>query len=166
MNRTCTDCTTLKRRPDAGFTLIELMITVAIIAILAAIALPSYTDYVIRGRLVEGTNALAALRAQMEQHYQDNRTYLDASSNSILSPCSSTKLATLNASLKYFAVTCPTWTKTTYLLTATGTGTGMSAGATYTVNQQNTMTTTGLPTPWGSVPSANQCWIMRRGETC
>lgn len=166
MNRTCKVCTTPKRRLEAGFTLIEVMITVAIIAILAAIALPAYTDYVIRGRLVEGTNALSALRAQMEQHYQDNRTYLDASSSSILSPCNSTKLAALNASLKYFTVTCPTWTKTTYTLKATGTGTGMSAGATYTVDQQNTMATTGLPTSWGSVPSANQCWLMRRGETC
>jgi type IV pilus assembly protein PilE len=160
MNRTCTDCTTLKRPPEAGFTLIEVMITVAIIAILAAIALPAYTDYVIRGRLVEGTNALSALRAQMEQYYQDNRSYLDVSSGSILSPCNSSKLPTL----KYFTVTCSGLAKTTYKLIATGTG--MTAGAIYTVDQQNTMATTGLPTPWGSVPSANQCWIMRRGEAC
>jgi type IV pilus assembly protein PilE len=166
MNRTCTDCTTLKRRLEAGFTLIELMITVAIVAILAAIALPAYTDYVIRGRLVEGTNALSGLRAQMEQYYQDNRSYLDVSSGSITSPCNSTKLVTLNGSLKYFTVTCSGLAKTTYKLIATGTGTGMSAGAIYTVDQQNTMVTTGLPTPWGSVPSANQCWIMRRGEAC
>ena len=169
MNRTCTDRTTLKRRPEAGFTLIEVMITVAIIAILAAIALPVYTDYVIRGRLVEGTNALSALRAQMEQHYQDNRTYLDASSGLFQSPCNSTKLATLNGALKYFTVTCPasTWAKTTYTLTATGTGTSMSAGAIYTVNEKNLMTTEKLPTAWGTTaPSANQCWIMRRGETC
>lgn len=149
---------------QAGFTLIELMITVAIVAILAAMALPAYTDYVLRGRLVEGTNALSALRAQMEQYYQDNRTYQDVSSGSFLSPCNSTKLATLNGSIKYFAVTCPTLTKTTYTLTATGKG--MTASATYTVDQQNTMVTTGLPTAWGAAPSKNQCWIMRRGETC
>jgi type IV pilus assembly protein PilE len=144
---------------QAGFTLIELMITVAIVAILAAMALPAYTDYVIRGRLVEGTNALSALRAQMEQYYQDNRTYQDASSGSIVSPCS--KVLTL----KYFTVTCSNLTKATYTLTAKGTG--MTADATFTVNEKNTMTTTGLPTAWGkTVPSANQCWIMRRGETC
>jgi type IV pilus assembly protein PilE len=153
-----------RRVLQAGFTLIELMITVAIIAILAAMALPAYTDYVLRGRLVEGTNALSALRAQMEQYYQDNRTYQDVSSGSFLSPCNSTKLATLNGSIKYFTVTCPTLTKTAYTLTATGTG--MTASATYTVDQQNTMTTTGLPTAWGAAPSKNQCWIMRRGELC
>ena len=148
------------RTLQGGFTLIELMITVAIIAILAAVALPAYTDYVLRGRLVEGTNALSALRAQMEQHYQDNRTYLDASSGSILSPCHSTKLP----ALKYFTVTCSKWEKAKYTLTAKGTG--MTADATYTVDEQNTMLTTGLPTAWGAAPSKNQCWIMRRGESC
>jgi type IV pilus assembly protein PilE len=145
---------------QAGFTLIELMITVAIVAILAAVALPAYTDYVLRGRLVEGTNTLSALRVQMEQYYLDNRTYKDADSSSFLSPCNKDKLPTL----KYFTVTCPVLTKTAYTLTATGIG--MTAGATYTVDQQNTMITTGLPTAWGAAPSKNQCWIMRRGETC
>lgn len=51
------------------------MITVAIVAILATIAYPSYTDYVKRGKLANVTNMLAGIRAQMEQYYQDNRTY-------------------------------------------------------------------------------------------
>jgi prepilin-type N-terminal cleavage/methylation domain-containing protein len=143
---------------QAGFTLIELMITVAIVAILAAVAMPAYTDYVIRGRLVEGTNALSALRAQMEQYYQDNRTYKDV--GTFQSPCNGNKLP----AFKYFNVTCTDLDKTTYTLVASGTG--MTAGATYTVNQQNTMITTGLPSAWGAAPSKNQCWIMRRGETC
>ena len=46
------------RNAEKGFTLIELMITVAIVAILAAIAYPSYTEYVMRSRRVEGQNLL------------------------------------------------------------------------------------------------------------
>ena len=63
---------------QSGFTLIELMIVVAIVGILATIAYPSYSDYVIRGRIPEATSALAAKRVQLEQFFQDNRTYVGA----------------------------------------------------------------------------------------
>ena len=63
---------------QSGFTLIELMIVVAIVGILATIAYPSYTDYVIRGRIPDATSGLAAKRVQMEQFFQDNRTYVGA----------------------------------------------------------------------------------------
>src|ERR1700722_11706839 len=66
----------MRHSRSQGFTLIELMITVAIVAILAAIAIPNYRDYVIRGQLVDATQALAAVRANMERYFQDNRTYL------------------------------------------------------------------------------------------
>src|SRR5882762_5354039 len=62
----------------AGFTLIELMMAVVIVAILSTLALPSYTRYLQRGDLVEGTQALSQYRVQMEQWYQDNNTYADA----------------------------------------------------------------------------------------
>ena len=61
-----------------GFTLIELMIAVAIIAILAAIAIPSYSEYVRRGRITEAISALSGMRVKMEQFFQDNRSYVGA----------------------------------------------------------------------------------------
>ena len=157
---------TPRQRLDAGFTLIEVMIVVAIIAILAAIALPSYNDYVIRGKLVNGTNSLAALRATMEQYHQDNRTYLDYSS-SILSPCNSSNLSTLNSgtSVGTFTLSCPSsaWTKTTYTLYATGSG--VTNGFVYTMDNNGTMTTTSVPSSaWGTTSSS--CWIVRKGGQC
>lgn len=159
MNCSRTSSGTRSPRPVFGFTLIEVMITVAIIAILAAVAMPAYSDYLLRGRLVEAPNTLGSERVLMEQYFQDNRTYADVST-SILSPCSSTKLAALNTGLKYFAISC-TFDATGYTLTASGRGT--AAGATYTVNQANTMTSK-QPTVWGS--TTYSCWITRRGDSC
>ena len=56
--------------------MIEVMIVVAIVAILAAIALPNYADYVKRGKIIEATSALSDLRTRYEQFFLDNRTYV------------------------------------------------------------------------------------------
>lgn len=61
--------------PEAGFTLIEVLIVMAVVAILTAVAYPAYTDHVRRGRAQEAPNALADFRTRMEQFYQDNRNY-------------------------------------------------------------------------------------------
>ena len=59
-----------------GFTLIELMITVAIIGILAAIAYPSYQDSILKGRRAEGRTALLNLLQQQERYYTQTGSYL------------------------------------------------------------------------------------------
>ena len=65
----------MKGRLPAGFTLIELMIVVAIVGILAAIAYPSYTEYVRRAARADAQGALTGLAAVMEQWFSDHNTY-------------------------------------------------------------------------------------------
>ena len=56
-------------RMQRGFTLIEIMIVVAIVGILSAVALPMYTAYMARGKLVEAQSALTSARGLLEQNY-------------------------------------------------------------------------------------------------
>ena len=58
-------------KKQQGFTLIELMIVVAIIGILAAIAIPAYQDYTIRAQVSEGLNLSGAAKAAVTEFYQD-----------------------------------------------------------------------------------------------
>lgn len=58
-----------------GFSLIELMITVAIVGILAGIALPAYQDSMRKGRRAEGQAALTDAAARQEQYFMDNKSY-------------------------------------------------------------------------------------------
>lgn len=64
----------LKQR-ESGFTLIELMIVVAIIGIIAAIAYPSYTEYVIRSRRAAAAGCMLEMAQFMERYYTTNMTY-------------------------------------------------------------------------------------------
>jgi type IV pilus assembly protein PilE len=63
-----------------GFTLIELMITVAIVAILASVALPSYQNYIARGRRDTAKACLLERAQYMERHYTTNMAYTGGAS--------------------------------------------------------------------------------------
>ena len=134
-----------------GFTLIELMITVAIIGILAAIAMPQYSDYVKRGKAAEATSNLANLRIKMEQYFQDNRTYVGG-------PCAPTTGA------RYFTYACAggNGTATGYTLQATGvTAQGMpSTGFSFSVDQNNAKTSNFDGTAGAT------CWLTNKGGSC
>lgn len=132
-----------------GFTLIELMITVVVIAILSAIAIPAYREYLIRAQTVEGIGALSDMRVKMEQYFQDNRTYTGA--------CQANTLAPLPTNLNYFTLTCTNITDTTYTITAT------SSNFTYTVDQSNNKNTTILPQGW---TNTNGCWVISKTGQC
>jgi type IV pilus assembly protein PilE len=144
-------------RRTAGFTLIELMVVVAIVAILASIAIPSYSKYVQRGDLVEATQTLSQFRVQMEQWYQDKNTYADAGGNN----CGVNPPAT--PPLVNFQVVCALQAGTNgQAYTATATGINQVAGFTYTIKQDNSQQTLAIPASWGALPAnAATSWIIR-----
>ena len=128
-----------------GFTLLELMIVCVIVGVLAMIALPSYSDYVKRGQIQDGTTALSDGAVKMEQWFQDNHTYAGG-------PCP--------GNTQYFTYSgCAAATAAGYVITATGAGN--LTGFTYTINESAAKTST---TPWG--PGLKPCWILRKGDTC
>ena len=135
---------------SGGFTLVELMVVVAIIGILSAVALPAYTDYVVRGKIPDATSRLATLQVQMEQYFQDNRSYVGAPG------CSND-----SASSRYFDYSCASSNASAFALQAVGKDT--MSGFTYTVNQAGVKATSAVPTGWAT--SAN-CWISKKGGIC
>jgi len=144
-----------------GFTLVELMIVVAIIAILTSIAVPAYNGYVLRAKISEAASALAATRVKMEQYFQDQRNY--SGGGGITPPCQAGSVAPLPTA-KYFTFACTNLGATTYTVTATGkAGTNM-AGFAYTIDQAGTKTST-LPVSSGWIDQG--CgWVLKRDGTC
>jgi type IV pilus assembly protein PilE len=143
-------------RSATGFTLIEVMITVAIIAILAAVAIPSYTDYITRSKIQEATTSLLSMRTKLEQYFQDNRTFSGA--------CAAGTVAPLPAGLKYFTIDCPTRNDTQYLIQATGVAGSDMALFSFTIDQANNRVTASVPAGW-NLP-ATSCWVMRKDGSC
>jgi type IV pilus assembly protein PilE len=142
------------RSAHYGFTLLELMIVVVIVAILAAIALPNYSDYVKRGKILEATTGLSDFRQRYEQFFLDTRSYVGA--------CAVHK-PVVNAQIKDFQVDCKAEAPATYTLIATGQGS--MAGFVYQIDNTGTKSTTGTPAGWNK-PSPNTCWAVRKSGDC
>ena len=140
-------------KKPGGFTLIELMIVVAIVGILAAIALPAYNQYVVRGKLTEAYSNLLAIRVQSEQWFQDNRTYAGM-------PCSTT-----NA--RFFGYGCSGLSASTYTITASGIAGTDVEGMSFTIDQSNARATViaGPAAIKGWTGNA-ACWIVRKSGSC
>ena len=142
-----------------GFTLIEVMIVVAIIGILSAIAVPAYTDYVRRAKIAEATSALSTMRVKFEQYYQDNRGY----TGSCTAPTTpATTIAHRPADTQYFEFRCiPDPDANTYILVAKGVGTMLNFS--YSINQANVRQTGGTGS-WGQTSAT--CWITKKDGSC
>lgn len=133
-----------------GFTLIELMVAVAVLGIMAAIAVPSYTSYMKKSRLTEAPPLLLTMSARMERTFLDTRAY-DCPDN--------------NAQGERFTVTCRS-NANSYTLTASSrddVGLGNRADAyAFTLNNQGQRATTAFPNTRG----ARACWLMDESGDC
>ena len=149
-----------RTRFAAGFTLIELIVTVAIIAILASIGYPAYTDYIRRGELPEAFAALSDYRVKMEQYFQDNKSYGTTNGGACANnPSNTPTWATfVPKNQKFFTYACTT-TVTSYTITATGSS-GKAIGHVYTINDANQPTTT----EFKGVPVTKNCWLIKGNE--
>jgi type IV pilus assembly protein PilE len=142
-----TESTAFAKHRTNGFTLIEILIVVAIVGILASIALPSYTSYVRRGQMTEGFSALSQMQQGMERWFQDRNTYLDGSKCGVATPSDTTN----------FTFTC---TASASDFTVTATGRANLAGYTYTVDSNGQKKTTSFA---GSNPNKN-CWLSKPND--
>lgn len=138
------------KRMQRGFTLIEVLVTVAIVGILMAVAVPAYSDYVVRGRLSEAFVALGGVQPAAEQYWSNQRKY-DGFDTTSAFPA-----ATPNFTYALSAASASAYT-------VTATGIGKMNGFVYTINQNGTRTTTGSPPGWGTSAS---CWVDHKGGTC
>jgi type IV pilus assembly protein PilE len=129
-------------RSERGFTLIELMITIVIIAIIVAIAFPSYTEYVQRSRRSDGTSALSRATMVMESCRSDLASYTG---------CAGRVAATSDEGFYNLTATV---TGSSYTLSATALGVQAKdvKCTTLTLNSQGTKGYT------GSAPDAATCW--------
>ena len=146
-------------RSTRGFTIVELMIVVVIISILAAVAIPSYTDYVTRSKIQEATSTLLSQRVKMEQFFQDNRTYSGACG----APGSSVAPAPTSSNFTYACV-ISAGPPSTYTINATGKPGTAVDGFKYSLDDTNARTTVMTsPSTW---PSNGTCWVLKKDGSC
>ena len=135
------------------------MITVAIIGILAAVALPSYRDYVRRGQLPEAFTSLADYRIKLEQYFQDYKSYGTTNGGACANGAGAPAWNNfVPQGAKNFTFSCVT-SVTGYTLTATGSN-GVAVGHVYTVDETNRQATTQFK---GSAVTKN-CWLVKGSE--
>lgn len=155
--------TSLIRARQGGFTLIELMITVAIVGILASVAYPSYTQYIVRANRSAAQSFMFAVANKQEQFLLDARRYagggaaaLPELSMAVPSDVSSKYTITATCTMPTAVGNCTAVAGTpTYLVTGTPIGTQLAKDTkcgTLTLNQL------GVKTKSGTAAAVSDCW--------
>ena len=139
-----------------GFTLIEMLIAVTLLGIVAALAVPQYGAYVMRGRILDGFAKLADYRARMEQYFLDRRSYIDDAGNCGVAPPPTA------ASGDSFEVRCIA-TPRSYVYTAAGIAAKGMTGFVYTIDHADAHVTVSVPKPW---LRTGDCWTFRPDGSC
>ena len=142
----------LTRQATKGFTLIELLIAIAIVAILAGIALPSYSNYVLRSKMRTAQADLVALSLNVENQYQRSLSYTAHTAAASATTALLTAIypgwspASDNADFNFtFDTTAAAPNSGTTGYTLQAVGAGQLAGCTITLNSANTRTNAGCP---------------------
>lgn len=133
-----------------GFSLIELMIAVAIIGFLAAIALPSYQDSVRKSKRAEGKAALLDLQNRMERYFIDKNSYANACVAGGSCTAADQVLASANTEHSYYTISISAKAQNSYTLLATPTFTDAKCG-------NLSVTNTGVKAETGT-GSVTDCW--------
>jgi type IV pilus assembly protein PilE len=139
---------------EAGFTLVELMITVVIIGILSAIVVPSYKQYVLRGKLTDAFTKLSSLQLRMENFFQENRNYGTAT------VCGVDATASNSADFTY---SCST-SNSDQNFTVLATGRSAAAGFQYSIDDAGAKGTVSVTSGWNGAGST--CWVTHSGGEC
>ena len=136
---------------SSGFTLVELVVALAVVAILGAIAYPSFQQRIVSGRRADGSTALLNLANRMEQYYAANNTYATAT---IAAGVTATDVLTSNASQQgFYTLSITQQNATTYTILATRAG--AQTADTQCGNLQ--LTSAGVKTVTGAFGVA-RCW--------
>jgi type IV pilus assembly protein PilE len=140
----------------SGFTLVELVVVVAIVGVIAAFAIPSWGDHVIRTSASAATGLLKELRSRMEQRYADNRSYASGGATA----CAIPDFVDADSGFA-FACTAATGGQA---FTWTATGSGRGAGFVYRIDEAGMETTVSVRSGWTSASMPASRFIIKRGD--